>query len=177
MSLYFLHKFFGRGLVVNLSFCLVSDAVLSITRTTQPVKIGTRSLIVKQYNPSLRLLHGKALSLATLNNWEKNSKLSGGIQANGKFFCKGCSETIFPLAGWITHLTGEAHQSRHRECRFVRKMFWDLERTIRVGDMINVPARAVIDYLLEYGPIEDFFYLATKKQPTAPVCYCLFSCL
>jgi hypothetical protein len=35
--------------------------------------------------------------------------------------------------------------------------------------------RDIVNYLVDFGPIEDFYYVA-KKDSGAKTCYCLFSC-
>lgn len=90
--------------------------------------------------------------------------------------CRICQMTIISEADWIQHLLSDCHQSIHRNHQLLRKVLWDLDRTIAITNAMGTQKRNILNYLIQCCgcQVVDFSYLSAMDGGTA-CCYALLS--
>ncbi|KAJ6639722.1 hypothetical protein Bhyg_12469 [Pseudolycoriella hygida] len=100
--------------------------------------------------------------------------------SNGMIYiCRICRMTpdtgIRTEREWMQHLLSDEHQNIHRNHQMLRKVLWDLDRTITVTNIEGISQLDILDYI--YKPnnyVVDFSYLSRKSGGTR-ACYALMS--
>lgn len=91
------------------------------------------------------------------------------------YMCRICQMTIISEMDWIQHLLSESHQSIHRNHQLLRKVLWDLDRTVAITNVLGIPMSNILNYLIQCGcQVVDFSYLSVMDGGTA-CCYALLS--
>lgn len=92
------------------------------------------------------------------------------------YMCRICQMTIVTETDWIQHLLSDSHQSIHRNHQLLRKVLWDLNRTIAISNVMGIRKRNILNYLIQCCgcQVVDFSYLSAMDGGTA-CCYALLS--
>lgn len=76
---------------------------------------------------------------------------------------------------WFQHLLSDSHQKIHRSHQLLRKVLWDLDRTVAITNVMGLRKGDILNYVIQLGcQVVDFSYLSVSDGKTA-ACYALLS--
>lgn len=96
------------------------------------------------------------------------------------YVCRICQMTpnisgIKTEAEWIQHLISDSHQDVHRSHQLLRKVLWDLDRTVAITKVMGIQKQDILSYVVQLGyHVVDFSYLSSINGKTDS-CYALLS--
>lgn len=115
-----------------------------------------------------------------VSKWDRFRRLhaseEGGFVPLIGYRCRICEQIVGKgEEKWVQHLVSKEHQDNHRMNMHMRKVLWDLDKTVRVFKIKGMDPVHILRYVAAFGgPVIDFCYLAKKVGETSE-CHVLFA--